>query len=89
MDAVNTCPSSVNLYSIRGRFHYMIFCLKFRFFLSNCIIKLKSNNVDAFKENYRILKPNAIGIRIILGLVKVKEVGPNGSVHLSVVISLL
>ena len=45
--------------------------------ISNCIIKLKSNKVNAFKENYRILKPNAIGKMIILGLVTGKEVGPN------------
>jgi arsenite methyltransferase len=44
---------------------------------SNCIIKLKSNKVNAFKEIYRILKPNAIGKMIILGLVTGKEVGPN------------
>ena len=41
--------------------------------ISNCVINLTSNKVDAFREIHRILKPNGIGKMVISDLVTSKE----------------
>jgi len=41
--------------------------------VSNCVINLTSDKVDAFKEIHRILKPNGIGKMVISDLVTSKE----------------
>jgi SAM-dependent methyltransferase len=43
--------------------------------ISNCVINLTSNKVEAFKEIYRILKPNGVGKMVISDLVTSKEMG--------------
>ena len=42
--------------------------------ISNCVINLTSNKVDAFKEIRRILKPNGKGKMVISDLVTSKEI---------------
>jgi arsenite methyltransferase len=41
--------------------------------ISNCVINLSTNKVNAFKQVHRILKPNKIGRIIISDLVTDKE----------------
>ncbi len=43
--------------------------------ISNCVINLTSNKVNAFKEIHRILKPNGAGKMVISDLVTSKETG--------------
>jgi arsenite methyltransferase len=43
--------------------------------ISNCVINLTSNKVDAFKEIHRVLKPNGKGKMVISDLVTSKEMG--------------
>lgn len=45
--------------------------------ISNCVINLTSNKVDAFKEIRRILKPNGEGKMVISDLVTSKEMDKN------------
>ncbi len=45
--------------------------------ISNCVINLASNKVNALKEIYRTLKPNGIGKTAISDLVTSKEKGEN------------
>jgi ubiquinone/menaquinone biosynthesis C-methylase UbiE len=44
--------------------------------ISNCVINLTVNKVDAFKEVYRILKPGGSGRMVISDLVTDREVAP-------------
>src|SRR5687767_10562568 len=45
--------------------------------ISNCVINLTVNKVDAFKEIYRILKPGNCGRMVISDLVTHTEIAPN------------
>jgi arsenite methyltransferase len=47
--------------------------------ISNCVINLTMNKVDAFKEVYRILKSSGGGRMVISDLITDKEVAPNGA----------
>ena len=45
--------------------------------ISNCVINLTSDKVDAFKEIHRILKPKGVGKMVISDLVTSKEMDKN------------
>jgi arsenite methyltransferase len=47
--------------------------------ISNCVINLTVNKVDAFKEVYRILKPGGSGRMVISDLVIDREVAPTNA----------
>ena len=47
--------------------------------ISNCVINLTTDKVKAFREIYRILKPNGIGKMVISDLVTDKQIADNPS----------